>query len=209
MHKSSVIVSTIAAGGVLVAASVAGVSVMNAASASTTGSSSPSVVADVGQEPISAAVSPEPANAMATVGASSLPALPSLSSTPAQSRHTTAAKQPGQQASTAGSSGISAKQATASVLSSASGRVLAVSKASRGGYHAWSVRVERTDGSVVTGYVDRKSGTVFDWVINQNAPAAPHTTHGNGGGGRPDGDDDDQDDEHQAGIDVEHEGDDD
>jgi hypothetical protein len=33
------------------------------------------------------------------------------------------------------------------------------------------VKVTRPDGSVVTGHVDSKTGVIFSWVVNKEAPA--------------------------------------
>lgn len=43
------------------------------------------------------------------------------------------------------------------------GRVTDVRGLRHGGYDAFAVRIARTDGSTLTGYVDRDSGVVFDW----------------------------------------------
>ncbi|MHB1066111.1 MAG: hypothetical protein ACYC2Z_01585 [Candidatus Nanopelagicales bacterium] len=43
----------------------------------------------------------------------------------------------------------------------------------RGGYAAWAVRIQRADGSIITGYVDKGTGTVFDWVTNRDASPTP------------------------------------
>ena len=33
------------------------------------------------------------------------------------------------------------------------------------------MQIERADGSIVTGYVEASTGVVYDWVVNQAAPA--------------------------------------
>ncbi len=47
-----------------------------------------------------------------------------------------------------------------------------VRKVRRDGFLAWAVTITRSDGSVVVGYVDRRSGIVFDWTV-QAAPNEP------------------------------------
>ena len=51
--------------------------------------------------------------------------------------------------------------------------VVSVSKASRSGYSTWAVRITRANGEVITGYVDRESGVVVDWAVNQQPAAQP------------------------------------
>ena len=65
--------------------------------------------------------------------------------------------------------------------------VLGVAKATRGGLQTWAVRIERSNGEVLTGYVDRASGVVMDWVVNSGPTPAAQTT--------PSASDDDRDDE--------------
>ena len=58
-----------------------------------------------------------------------------------------------------------AKQARVKVQSAVPGKVLSVKKSIRSGYSAWAVSVSRSDGSVVVGYVDVKTGIAFDWTL--------------------------------------------
>jgi len=66
-----------------------------------------------------------------------------------------------------------AKQARVKVQSAVPGTVLSVKKSIRSGYSAWAVSVSRSDGSVVVGYVDVKTGIAFDWTLaaSTGAPA--------------------------------------
>ena len=66
----------------------------------------------------------------------------------------------------------SAKQARAKALAAAPGTVLSVKKGTRSGYSAWAVSITRSDGSIVVGYVDVKSGIAFDWTV-ASSPGAP------------------------------------
>ncbi len=58
-----------------------------------------------------------------------------------------------------------AKQARVKVQSAVPGTVLSVKKSTRNGYVAWAVSIARSDGSVVVGYVDVKTGIAFDWTL--------------------------------------------
>ena len=79
------------------------------------------------------------------------------------------------------------------------------SKTSHGGYASWAVMVQRKDGSVITGYVDRATGTVFDWVVNQEAPVATSSSSPSASDDDDHEDDDHEDDDHE---DDDHEDDD-
>ncbi len=61
------------------------------------------------------------------------------------------------------------------------GAARSVEKANHMGYEAWAVQLVRHDGSIVTGYVERSTGVIFDWVVNQEAPAATAPTAGPAG----------------------------
>ena len=52
------------------------------------------------------------------------------------------------------------------------GLLTSLRKVKRDGFYAWAVTIKRSDGSVVVGYVDRRSGIVFDWTV-QTAPDEP------------------------------------
>ena len=67
---------------------------------------------------------------------------------------------------------VSASDARALALSKVPGTVQSVVRKARDGFKAWAVRIERSDGSIVVGYVDMRSGTVFDWTV-QRRPRAP------------------------------------
>ena len=64
------------------------------------------------------------------------------------------------------------KQARATVLTAVPGKVLSIKKKTRSGFTAWAITVKRSDGSVVVGYVDVKSGIAFDWTVKA-APGEP------------------------------------
>ncbi len=101
---------------------------------------------------------------------------------------------------------ISAERAVELVLNATNGGVVQqAEKEDHGGYDAWAVRVLRHDGSVVTGYVDRVGGVIYDWTTNKEAPQPTSSNSGSNSGDDDDHDDDD-DDDHE---DDDHESDDD
>lgn len=59
---------------------------------------------------------------------------------------------------------VSAAAAKSAILRATRGQVLAMARTNHGGFAAFAVKVQRADGSVVVGYVDRATGVVFDWV---------------------------------------------
>lgn len=72
-------------------------------------------------------------------------------------------------------------RAKALVLKAAPGRVEGVSTTKRGGYSAYAVKVQRADGSMVIGYVDRATGVVFDWTkVSGATGSAPTGTSSRG-----------------------------
>ena len=78
---------------------------------------------------------------------------------------------------------ISSSVAKAAVTASAPGDIVGVRKAARDGLASWAITVRRADGSVVVGYVSRKSGVVFDWTVQQ-APTEPVIDLDGADGGR-------------------------
>lgn len=67
---------------------------------------------------------------------------------------------------------IPAETAQAKVTKKVPGDVVSVKRTKRDGFASWAVTVERADGSIVVGYVDRASGIIFDWTV-QKAPGEP------------------------------------
>jgi hypothetical protein len=81
---------------------------------------------------------------------------------------------------------ITSLQARSAVLAQVNGTVVSTTEVTRNGYEAFAVKVNLNDGSTATGYVDKKSGVVFDWNVigapaatgnsSGSVPAAPQTT---------------------------------
>ena len=67
---------------------------------------------------------------------------------------------------------ITSKAAQVKVLRKVRGEVLGITPSKRDGFTSWAVKVKRADGSIVTGYVDARSGIIFDWTV-QEGPGEP------------------------------------
>lgn len=67
---------------------------------------------------------------------------------------------------------VPAATAQLKVVKKVPGEVLSVRRAKRDGFVSWAVTVQRRDGSIVVGYVDTKSGIIFDWTVQQG-PGEP------------------------------------
>ena len=172
MDRKAAIAVVAVTAGVLIAGATASLAVINASSSVST----PDTVTLVADP---AAVPAENVAAAPSLAASTLPEIvipevvSAAPSAPAPAN--TPQSKPSAKSSTTESvvaSEISANEATKVVLAQASGKVMSVSKTTRGGYPAYAVKVLLGDGSTVTGYVSRADGVAFDWTQT----AAPATT---------------------------------
>jgi hypothetical protein len=239
MQRSSIIATVVAAGGILIAGSVASVAVINAASSSqpdsetiqlvaagSTATASPEATAGVSAEQSVAAPAGLP-----TVEASTLPDIPEVTQPAAQpaavqAAPATASKPARKPAASKGSDDdsaptrsaepaatVSENQARSIVLKQGDGvAIVSTSKESHQGYSTWAIRITRSNGEVLTGYVDRASGVVVDWTVNQKAPAqpTPTATHDDDSDESDDREDDShEDDSHEDESDDSHDEDDD
>ncbi len=167
-ERRKIIVPVLAAGGVLVAATVAGVAVVNAAASSADEPAKRLVVTTAGQS------SPVP-----TSTGVRLPPTPVATGT-------------------APATDISRAAAARLVRTAAGGGTVGtVARTTKDGRSAWAVPVTRADGSILTGYVDAASGTVFAWRVDRRptpTPSSPGPTTGSS-------------DDHSAGHSSGHAGD--
>ena len=214
MQRRSAIAVAGAVTGILIAGSVASVAVINAASSSTSDEQAPIVAASVIEpesvqivEPaprldstqLPTIVVPEPIEVRAATAAEeaaqprSEQAEPGQTSKPTSPERTEATALESEQT-------ITASQARAAATAATPGKVLATSRVQRSGYDAFAVQIERTDGSVVTGYVEATSGVVFDWVVDKTAPAPAATYYD-------DEYEDEYEDEHEDEYDDDHDDD--
>jgi hypothetical protein len=65
--------------------------------------------------------------------------------------------------------------ATQAVVNATEGTVTSVEIVTRNGIDSFAVTVNRTDGSVITGYVDRSTGDIYEWVVVKEAPVPTPT----------------------------------
>jgi len=164
MERKTTIATVAAAAGILVAGSAAGIAVVNAAASGVTPTVDDTVVV-AGTAPLNAAVAP----------VAGLPAVPVLSDAPVAAAQATADSAPSAESPSAAPLLITKEQATAAVIAATGGTVQSVSSGNHSGVASFAVTVARTDGSVVTGYVDKGSGVVFDWTVEKAAPKATYT----------------------------------
>lgn len=207
MNRNRTIATVAATTGIFAATVVAGISILQASVASDPVSDLPVLTAQ--------SVSTDPGAELSFTPAP-LPELPTLTTT-APSTSSAKPNADGKSApatiaattsTAATTTTISRADAQSIVLAATKGKVTSVEKVTRAGLAAFAVTVERSDGSVITGYVDEATGTAFDWVVNKEAPA-PAATYNDDDHDEDDDreyeeDDDDDEDERE-----EHEGDDD
>ena len=208
MQRSSAIAVAGAVTGILIAGSVASVAVLNAASSSTSTNEVPIIAASVVEPESVQIIEPAP-----TIEPAALPAIvvpESIEVTAGMAAEekviSRSAKQESAQTNTSvqqeqaseviavTTQTISAEQARQAATAATPGTVLSTTRVDRGGYDSFAVQIQRTDGSVVTGFVEATSGVVFDWVVDKVAPAPAATYH----------DDDDHDDDHDEEHDEDH-----
>ncbi|MDP1876808.1 MAG: hypothetical protein Q8M17_04525 [Actinomycetota bacterium] len=217
MKRASIIATVAATGGILIAGSVAGVAVINAAASNAGEATSVTLVGATA----SPSASPSPSTTPPTATMSPLPELPTIepadetpaatqgspssdrstsSSGPESSASESSASE--SSASESSSTGISAREAARKAVAKSGGTVVSVSSDRRGGFAAWAVRIQRADGSIITGYVDKATGTVFDWVTNRDASPSPQpsasSSHDDDDDDDDHGSDDDSDDDHDS-----------
>lgn len=169
--------------GVLAAGTLAGFAVYNVASSSSLDS-----------RPATAVAATSAMQGIEPLVPADLPAVPEVKapSAPSTTSGTTEAAVP-EASATSASPLISKAMAKGIVLAESPGLPLKVARATRKGYEAWAVQIQRADGSVVTGYVDQGSGVIFDWRMDRKAPA---TSQG-GTGEYEEGEEHEDEDEHE------------
>lgn len=208
MERSTIIASVIASAGILIAGSVAGTAAVNAAASSEPDPSSSQLLA------APAVIAPAPVADLAPLPAFTTEPLPEINA-PAKPQRDPAADTSEVPAATpdavpVAQATLPPEQAVALVLAATGGgSTQDVRQVTRAGYEAWAVTVQRPDGSVVTGFVDRASAHVFDWRVVQAAPVTVAYTDDEEGEYE---DEEYEDEDHEKGEKDdhdEHEGDDD
>ena len=204
MNRSTGIALVSATAGVLIAASIASVAIVNAASSPTTTDSIITAAASA-QGTIEPALD---ANAPQEIVFSS-PALPEIMINPPspKTNKNADAATPAETPATPLAREITANDATASVLAATGGKATDAKQVTRGGYSAWAITVSRADGSVVKGFVEATSGVIFDWsVVSAPTQVAPSKPYGEENENEKNENEEHEGDEHEG---DEHEGGDD
>lgn len=174
MERSTIIASVIAGAGILIAGSVAGTAAINAAASSEPDPSSSQLLA------APAVIAPAPVSDVAPLPSFTTEPLPEITEPSAATRPAKASDAATREAEAPAATPDSVpvaqatlppEQAVALVLAATGGgSTQDVRQVTRAGYEAWAVTVQRPDGSIVTGFVDRASANVFDWRVVQAAP---------------------------------------
>ena len=175
MKRNSTIASVAAATGIVGATVIAAISLMQATV--TDGSENETITLAA-----ATATTPMPSDLVFTP--EPLPEIPVISDSAAPSASETQAS-----VATASTSQVNRDFATKAVVDATNGKVTGVETVTYNGVDAFAVTVKRTDGSVITGYVDRSSGDIYEWVVVKAAPAPVKQYEE---------DDDDDDDEYEG-----------
>lgn len=197
MNRNRTIATVAATTGIFAATVVAGISILQASVASDPVSDLPVLTAQSNSTQTGADLTFTPVP---------LPELPTLATPSAQP---SANGKSATATAVATSATISRADAQSIVLAATKGKVTSVQKVTRSGLAAFAVTVERSDGSVITGYVDVATGTAFDWVINKKAPAPAATYNDDDHDEDDDREYEEDDDDYEEEEHEEHEGDDD
>jgi hypothetical protein len=157
MKRNSTIASVAAATGIVGATVIAAISLMQATV--TDGSENETITLAA-----ATATTPTPADLVFTP--EPLPEIPVISDSaaPSPSEVQTSVE-------SASTSQVSRDFATKAVVDATKGKVTGVETVTYNGVDAFAVTVKRTDGSVITGYVDRSNGDIYEWVVVKAAPA--------------------------------------
>lgn len=153
MERRNAIAVAAASAGVLITGTVAGVAVVNAATSRTEADDTTLTVA-------------APAASTQTLQPTAL-VLPEADALP------TIVVPTADESTMVVTPGITRAQAADLVAAATGGTVLKTTPTTHSGYKAYAVRVQRADGSIVTGMVESGSGVIYDWRVNKEAPPAP------------------------------------
>ena len=200
MKRSTALIGTAAAAGVLVAGSVAALAAINTAASSAPAIQNVAVVDDqpaaagtlapIDIAPLPEIVRPEPAQPVIVDAVETTSVAPA--STPTAKSGKSAAKPQVQSSATPMSQAarsLTSTQAADIVISQVDGsaKVADVTRTQHDGYDSWAVTVDKADGSRLVGYVftGATGADVFDWkvlkepkpiVVTVPAPSAPAST---------------------------------
>lgn len=192
MKRNSAIASVAAATGIVAATVIAGVSLIQATSTESSDTSTVTLAAPSATMPAASDLefTPQP-----------LPELPTIStesnSPAAASSATVSSAAPSESPTQASPTLLTRDYAIQAVSSATDGKITDVVAMNRNGVDVFAVTVERTDGSVITGFVHRTTGDIGEWVVVKAAPVAQYQDDD-------DHDEDEDDDEHEEDDDDDH-----
>ena len=175
MKRNSTIASVAAATGIVGATVIAAISLMQATVTDGSENETITLAAATATTPMPSDLvfTPEPLPEIPVISDSAAP-LASETQTSVESEST---------------SQVNRDFATKAVVDATNGKVTGVETVTYNGVDAFAVTVKRTDGSVITGYVDRSTGDIYEWVVVKAAPAPVKQYEE---------DDDDDDDEYEG-----------
>lgn len=157
MKRNSTLISVAAATGIVGATVIAAISLMQATITSESENETVTLAASSATSPMSPDLAFNP---------SALPEIPVISAPVAAKSNTS-----NEVVSSSSSVGqIDREYAIKAVVDATGGKVTKVDSLNHNGIDAFSVTVKRTDGSVVTGYVNKSSGAVYEWAVVKEAP---------------------------------------
>lgn len=152
MKRNSTLISVAAATGIVGATVIAAISLMQATITSESENETVTLAASSATSPMSPDLAFNP---------SPLPEIPVITAPVTSNEVVTSSSSVGQ---------IDREYAIKAVVDATGGKVTKVDSLTHNGIDAFSVTVKRTDGSVVTGYVNKSSGAVYEWAIVKEAP---------------------------------------
>ena len=203
MKRNSAIASVAAATGIVAATVIAGVSLIQATSTESSDTSTVTLAAPSATMPAASDLefTPQPLPELPTISTES-----SAASSPAAANSATVGS-----AAPTESPSASPTQATPALLTrdyaiqavsgATDGKITDVVAMNRNGVDVFAVTVKRTDGSVITGFVNRTTGDIGEWVVVKAAPVAQYQDDD-------DHDEHEDDDEHEEDDDDDHDDDD-
>jgi hypothetical protein len=189
MKRNSTIASVAAATGIVGATVIAAISLMQATVTDGSENETITLAAATATTPVPSDLvfTPEPLPEIPVVSGST-PTIPATSGSAPKNPATSgsapkvavisdsAAPSPSEpQSPVASTNQVTREFATNAVVNATEGTVTSVEIVTRNGIDSFAVTVNRTDGSVVTGYVDRSTGDIYEWVVVKEAPAPTPT----------------------------------
>lgn len=200
MKRNSAIASVAAATGIVAATVIAGVSLIQATATESSDTSTVTLAAPSATMPAASDLefTPQPLPELPTISTeSSSPAAASSatvsSAAPTESPSASPSASPTQATPTL----LTRDYAIQAVSSATDGKITDVVAMNRNGVDVFAVTVKRTDGSVITGFVNRTTGDIGEWVVVKAAPVAQYQDDD-------DHDEYDDDDEHEEDDDDDH-----